>query len=96
MDLYVCHGTFKPAPRPGGHPCGRAYHALADAGYEPKVIKSRGFGMLPDVFNQTAGRRKVRELTGSSMVPVMVTDDGDVVAGSHEIAAWAAAHPAAG
>ena len=27
MKLYVCYGTWKPAPRPGGHPCGTAYHA---------------------------------------------------------------------
>src|SRR5438270_735188 len=40
MKLYVCYGTFKPAPRPGGHPCGNAYHALKDAGHEPEVIRS--------------------------------------------------------
>ena len=94
MKLYVCFGTFKPAPRPGGHPCGNAFHALVDAGYEPEVIKSYGLAMLPDIFNQTAGRKKVKELTGSNMVPALVTDDGDVIQGSHEIMAWAKAHPA--
>jgi hypothetical protein len=94
MDLYVCYGTFKPAPRPGGHPCGRAYHALVDAGYAPNVIKAYGLGMLPDMFNQTPGRKKVKELTGSYMVPALVTDGGEVVHGSHEIAAWAKSHPA--
>ncbi|HWC85780.1 MAG TPA: glutathione S-transferase N-terminal domain-containing protein [Solirubrobacteraceae bacterium] len=96
MKLYVCFGTFKFAPRPGGrHPCGTAYHALVDAGYQPEVVKSYGLAVLPGIFNQTAGRRKVKELTGSHMVPALVTDDGDVVHGSGEIAAWARAHPAA-
>ena len=47
MKLYVCWGTF-PSPRPGGHPCGNAYHALKDAGHEFEVIKSYGLGPLPD------------------------------------------------
>ena len=95
VDLYVCWGTF-PSPRPGGHPCANAYHALRDAGYEPKVIKSYGLGYLPDaLFNWTPGRREAKRLTGSSMVPVLVTGDGAVVSGSREIAAWARRHPAA-
>jgi hypothetical protein len=94
MKLYVCYGTFKAAPRPGGHPCGVAYHALRDAGYRPQVIRSYGWGVLPDIFNRTPGRNQVKELTGSNMVPAMVADDGEVVQGSHEIAAWAKAHPA--
>jgi hypothetical protein len=28
MKLFVCYGTWKPAPRPGGHP----YHPLRDEG----------------------------------------------------------------
>ena len=32
MKLYVCYGTFN-TPRPGGHPCANAYHALTDAGW---------------------------------------------------------------
>ncbi len=94
MKLYVCYGTWKPAPRPGGHPCGNAYHALRDAGHQPEVIRSYGLGYLPEVFNQTPGRREVKRLTGSSMVPALVLDDGTVVHGSQEIAAWAAANPA--
>jgi hypothetical protein len=95
VKLYVCYGTFTPAPRRGGHPCGTAYHALVDAGYEPEVVKSYGWGVLPDAFNQTPGRKQVKELTGSHMVPALVNDDGTVVQGSREIAAWAKAHPAA-
>jgi hypothetical protein len=32
MKLYVCYGLFY-SPRPGGHPCANAYHALKDAGH---------------------------------------------------------------
>jgi len=94
MKLYVCFGTFKPAPRPGGHPCGNAYHALSEAGHDPQVIKSYGLGLLPDAFNNTKGRKEVRELTGANTVPVLVTDDGQVVRESATIAEWARAHPA--
>jgi hypothetical protein len=41
VKLYVCWGTF-PTPRPGGHPCANAYHALKDAGHDPEVIRSYG------------------------------------------------------
>ncbi len=94
MKLYVCYGTFKPAPRPGGHPCGAAHQALKDAGYDPDVIRSYGLGLLPGVFNQTAGRREVKRLTGNYWVPVLVADDGTVVQGSGKIKQWAAANPA--
>ena len=92
MKLYVCWGTF-PTPRPGGHPCGNAYHALKDAGYEPEVKKVYGLAILPKFMNP--GRKEVRELTGSEWVPVLVTDDGEVVKDSKEIVAWAQANPAA-
>jgi hypothetical protein len=94
MDLYICWGTF-PSPRPGGHPCANAYHALRDAGYEPNLIKGYGLGILPDaIFNNTHGRREAKRLTGSSMLPVLVTDDGEVVSDSRRIVQWAKAHPA--
>ena len=94
MKLYVCWGTFSPAPRPGGHPCGNAYHALRGAGHDPEVVKSYGLTVLPDMLNRTEGRREVKRLTGSNTVPVLVTDDGDVVADSKRIVAWAHEHPA--
>ena len=40
-------------------------------------------------------RKEVRELTGNDWVPVLVTDDGEVVQDSKRIVAWAKAHPAA-
>ena len=95
MKLYVCYGTF-PSPRPGGHPCKNAYEALVDAGHQPELVRSYGLGLLPDVpFNQTAGRRRAKELTGSSVVPVLELDDGSAIGGSQEIVAWAQEHPAA-
>lgn len=97
MKLYVCFGTWKPAPRPGGHPCGMAHQALRTAGHEPEVVKSYGLAPLPDaIFNRSAGRREAKRLTGSSMVPVLVTDDGEAISGSQAIQDWAAAHPRAG
>jgi hypothetical protein len=94
MKLYVCYGTWKPAPRPGGHPCGQAYHALKDAGYDPEVVKSYGLGIFPDALNQTKGRKEVKELTGNMWVPVLVKDDGSWLQGSREIIKWARANPA--
>jgi hypothetical protein len=95
VKLYVCYGTF-PSPRPGGHPCKNAHDALTAAGHAPELVRSYGWTLLPDVpFNQTAGRRRAKELTGSSTVPVLELDDGTAIGGSHEIVAWARANPAA-
>jgi hypothetical protein len=93
MKLYICYGNFQ-SPRPGGHPCRNANEALKDAGYKPEVIKSYGLGFLPSVFNQTRGRREVKKLTGSYMVPVLQLDDGTVIQDSEKIVAWAKANPA--
>ncbi len=93
MKLYVCWGTF-PTPRPGGHPCANAYHALKDAGHDPEVIKAYGLGVLPEALNRTRGRREVKELTGNQWVPALVLDDGGVIDGSTEIVQWAAANRA--
>jgi len=96
MKLYVCYGTWKPAPRPGGHPCGKAYDALKDAGYEPEVKRAYGLGAFPSfVNNMTSGRREVKRLTGNYWVPALIVDDGTVIQGSREIIEWAKAHPAA-
>jgi hypothetical protein len=95
MKLYVCYGTFTTTPRPGGHPCGNAYRALREAGHDPEVVHSYGLGILPDVpFNQTRGRKRAKELTGSTTVPVLELDDGSAIDGSQAIVDWAQAHPA--
>jgi hypothetical protein len=93
MKLYVCWGTF-PSPRPGGHPCGNAYHALRDAGHDPEVVKSYGLAPLPGIFNRTSGRQEAKRLTGKNTVPVLVTDEGEAVYDSKKIVEWARAHPA--
>ncbi len=93
MKLYVCWGTF-PTPRPGGHPCANAYHALKDAGHDPVLVKSYGFAPLPAALNNTSGRKRAQELTGKRWVPVLELDDGTAIADSREIVAWAAANPA--
>jgi glutathione S-transferase-like protein len=92
MKLYVCWGTFQ-TPRPGGHPCANADQALKDAGYAHEVIRSYGFAPLPGLFNQTRGRREVKELTGKRWVPALLLDDGSVIEGSREIIDWAHANP---
>jgi hypothetical protein len=92
VKLYVCWGTF---PTLGGHPCRVANEALRDAGHEPELSLAFGWKALPEVLNLTPGRRKVKRLTGKLDVPVLVTDDGEVVQGSRQIADWARANPAA-
>ena len=94
MKLYICWGTFQ-TPRPGGHPCANAYNALRDAGHNPEVVKVHGLGVGPKLFQHiTDGRREVEKLTGSTTVPVLVTDSGDTNGDSKAIVAWAEAHPA--
>jgi len=94
MKLYICWGTFQ-TPRPGGHPCANAYHALRDAGYEPEIEKVHGLGLGPSFLNvMTEGRRKIEEMTGQREVPVLVTDSGEIIQDSKAIRAWAEANPA--
>jgi glutathione S-transferase len=93
MKLYVCWGTF-PTPRPPhGHPCRNAYVALKDAGYDPEVIKVQGLGIGP-IKLSTPGREEVERIAGTKVVPVLVTDDGEVINESQRIVEWAKAHPA--
>lgn len=93
MKLYVCWGLFR-SPRPGGHPCRNAHEALTDAGWGPEVQKVYGLGILGDRLNPT--RAEVRRVSGQNMVPVLITDDDEVIAGSKKIATWARDNPASG
>ncbi len=93
MKLYVCYGTFS---TPGHlHPCKAAHEALVEAGHDVDVKRAYGAGVLPDTpFNLTPGRRRAKQLTGSTMVPVLELEDGTGIGGSQEIIAWAKANPA--
>ena len=94
MKLYVCYGLLK-SPRPGGHPCRNAHTAWREAGHDPQLVRSYGLGILPDTpFNLTPGRKRAKELTGSSVVPVLELDEGTAISGSKEIVRWAREHPA--
>jgi hypothetical protein len=93
MLLYVCWGTFN-LPRPGGHPCHNAHKALVEAGWDPEVKRQYGWGALPSFMNPTRG--EVRDLTGDDWVPVLVTDDGEVIKDSKRIVQWAKDNPATG
>jgi glutaredoxin 2 len=57
------------------------------------VQRTYGWAALGDALNPT--RKPVRELTGQSWVPVLVTDDGEVIESSPKIVEWARANPAA-
>lgn len=90
MKLYICWGLFK---TPGsGHPCRNAWGALLEAGYDPEIVRTYGWGLLPKALNRGRGRAEIRRLTGQEWAPVLVTEQGDVVRGSKAILGWAATH----
>ena len=94
LKLYVCWNTAY-TPRPGGHPCHNAHEALRAAGHDPEVVKVRGLGVGPRFLHWiTDGRREVERISGQYVVPVLVTDTGEVVCDSKRIEEWAERHPA--
>jgi hypothetical protein len=94
VKLYVCWTTIQTPRPPHGHPCHNAHKALRDAGYDPEVVKVRGLGIGPIKMTDTPGRKEVKELTGQSVVPVLVTDGGEAIYDSQKIVEWARANPA--
>jgi hypothetical protein len=86
MDLYVCYGTFGPGPR---HACAKAHKALVAAGHQPKVLRTYGCYGTDRLFS---GRRKIKQMTGTTKVPTLILDDGRIIDGSDEIVAWAEAN----
>ena len=89
MKVFICYGRFGGE----GHPCEHAARAVEEAGYQPEIVKCYGAGALPGIFNFTPGRREVKRLTGNYKVPVLVTDEGEVIQDSKKIVAWAKANP---
>jgi hypothetical protein len=95
MKLYVCWDTKVSYFGIGPHPCGLAHKKLVEAGYEPEVIKARGWTKLPEFLNNSEGRRYVRERSGGNdEVPALVLDSGEFIQGTREIIDWAKANPA--
>jgi hypothetical protein len=95
VKLYVCWTTIQTPRPPRGHPCHNAYAALRDAGHDPEVIKVQGLGIGPKFLQWvTDGRREVERISGQRTVPVLVTDEGEVVTESQRIVDWARQHPA--
>jgi glutathione S-transferase len=96
MVLYVCgSGTsFGGLPAPLAHPCGRAAKALDDAGhpYEVKAVKG-GRLKLWTLPKRAGDRAEVERLSSQRSVPILLLDDGTVIAGSGSIAEWAKTTP---
>jgi glutathione S-transferase len=89
--LYTCPWQKRSA---GWHPCGVTARALDEAGhiYEIKVV--RGQASMPWTWRtRRRDRAEVRALSGKNGVPLLVLDDGGVIAGSSQIARWAQEHP---
>jgi glutathione S-transferase len=78
------------------HPCAKAGKALDAAGYRYELRTVGGYrGAIWTWAGRDDDRAEVRELSGQNSVPILVLDDGDVIAGSGRIVAWAEEHPAA-
>jgi glutathione S-transferase len=90
--LYTCgQKTHGPA---FAHPCGKAGSALDAAGYEYEIKTVGGYRLMPWTWGSRGDdRAEVRELSGTSEVPILVLDDGRVISGSGAIARWAREHP---
>ena len=98
MFLYTCGEGTRRRSFAGllGHPCGRAAQALEDAGhsYETRVVA--GYTSSPWTWpSRRRDRAEVTKLSGQSSVPILVLDDGRVIAGSGEIVRWAEENPPA-
>jgi glutathione S-transferase len=90
--LYTCHLEKKGA---AWHPCGIAAKALDEIGFDYDIKHVRGYASMPWTWpTRRRDRRRVRELSGQNSVPILVLDDGEVIAGSARIKRWAAVRAA--
>ena len=77
-----------------GHACGRAAKALDDAGYEYEIRTVKGYRLVPWHWPSRAkDRAEIKAMSGTSEVPVLVLDDGEVISDSSNIVRWAKEHP---
>jgi len=69
---------------------------LNQAGHPYEWKKVRGGTLKMWTWPSRArDRAEVEQLSGQRGVPILVLDDGEVIAGSGEIVRWAHEHPAA-
>jgi len=93
MILYTC-GQKKSGPA-ALHPCAKAGKALDAAGYEYEIKVVGGYRLAFWTWGRRdADRAKVKELSGTNEVPILILDDGEVISGSSTIARWAKERPA--
>jgi glutathione S-transferase len=86
--------SFGGLPGPLAHPCGKAAKALDDAGHDYESREVRGGTLkLWTLRSRAIDRAEVERLSGQQAVPILVLDDGEVIAGSGTIAVWAREHP---
>ena len=97
MTLYTCGAkTHLAGIGPVGHPCGRAGKALEQAGYSYELKVVGGYKNVPWTWRtRDRDRAEVERLSGKKDVPILVLDDGEVIAGSGTIVDWANEHPSA-
>jgi glutathione S-transferase len=92
VTLYTCTDgkALGGLPRPIAHPCGRAAKALDEAGHTYEWKKVKGGSLKFWTWRTRArDRAEIEKLSGQSSVPILVLDDGEVIAGSGEIVSWA-------
>ena len=91
MTLYTCPWQKRSS---GWHPCGVAAKALDEAGHEYEIKAVHGQLSMPWTWpTRRRDRAEVRRLSGKNGVPLLVLDNGRVIAGSSRIARWAKEHP---
>jgi len=95
MVLYTCSDGPTHGELPGpldvfAHPCGKAAVALDKAGHAYELKKVKG-GVLKvwTLPSRAKDRAEVEQLSGQRGVPILVLDDGSVIAGSGKIVSWA-------
>jgi 2-polyprenyl-6-methoxyphenol hydroxylase-like FAD-dependent oxidoreductase len=94
MILYTCNLR---SMGPSWHPCGLACKALDEAGLEYEIRTVAGYTSMPWTWPfRRRDRALVRKLSGRNGVPILVLDDGEVIAGSASIREWAAGQRAMG